>query len=82
MLKLARKSIIAAATDGRSPDEDAKVPEKLRERRACFVTLTKKGALRGCIGKHFSGRSAVSGSDSARPIGGDRGSAISTSTRR
>ncbi len=53
MLRLARKSIIAAATDGRSPDEDAKVPEKLLERRACFVTLTHKGALRGCIGSIF-----------------------------
>jgi len=53
LLELARKSIVAAATDGKSPDERAKVSEKLREHRACFVTLTKNGALRGCIGSIF-----------------------------
>ena len=30
------------------PDEDIK--ERYDEKRACFVTLTKKGNLRGCIG--------------------------------
>ncbi len=53
LLELARQSVTAAATDGPSPDEHARVSDKLRERRACFVTLTKSGALRGCIGSIF-----------------------------
>lgn len=37
--------------DGRLPVVDsAKVPPRLREPWACFVTLRRRGALRGCIG--------------------------------
>ena len=49
-LVLARKAVTAAANGREGPEEDAAEPEKLRVRRACFVTLTKKGELRGCIG--------------------------------
>jgi MEMO1 family protein len=53
LIELARKSVTAAVTDGEAPKEDAEVPAKFRERRACFVTLTRDGELRGCIGGLF-----------------------------
>jgi MEMO1 family protein len=52
LLELARKSVMAAVTGGEAPKADD-VPEKFRARRACFVTLTKNGRLRGCIGSIF-----------------------------
>lgn len=49
LLILARKTIESEFTD-----EKYEVPEEIKkkysEQRACFVTLTKKGNLRGCIG--------------------------------
>jgi len=53
LLELARRSVAAAVTDGEAPKEDADVSAKLRARQACFVTLTKNGDLRGCIGSIF-----------------------------
>jgi MEMO1 family protein len=53
LLELARKSATAAVTGKDSPAEDADVPEAFRVRRACFVTLTEQGNLRGCIGSIF-----------------------------
>ena len=53
LLDLARKSVAAAVSSGEAPKEDAAVPENLPARRACFVTLTKNGSLRGCIGSIF-----------------------------
>ena len=53
LLELARKSVAAAVTGSEAPKEDADVPEKFRARQACFVTLTKNGDLRGCIGSIF-----------------------------
>jgi len=50
LLTLARKSVTAAVTDREGPKDDAAAPAKFRERRACFVTLTINGNLRGCIG--------------------------------
>ena len=51
LLGLARKSIEAAAGGTHIPAGDKEqVPLKLLEDGACFVTLTKNGALRGCIG--------------------------------
>jgi AmmeMemoRadiSam system protein A len=51
LLELARKSLKNAATGATLPElAAAEVPPKLAEKRACFVTLTKNGALRGCIG--------------------------------
>jgi MEMO1 family protein len=52
LLELARKSVVAAVTGGEAPKADD-VPAKFRARRACFVTLTKNGRLRGCIGSIF-----------------------------
>ena len=51
LLELARKSLKNAAAGASLPEVAAKdVPPKLAEKKACFVTLTKAGALRGCIG--------------------------------
>jgi hypothetical protein len=50
LLRLARKSVTAAVTGSEAPKDDPKVAAKFRERRACFVTLTRNGDLRGCIG--------------------------------
>lgn len=53
LLELARKAVTAAATGAKPPIEDPNPPDALRARRACFVTLTKNGQLRGCIGSIF-----------------------------
>ncbi len=51
LLDLARKTLTSVAAGGSLPEVAAKdVPPKLTEKKACFVTLTKSGALRGCIG--------------------------------
>jgi MEMO1 family protein len=51
LLELARKSLKHAAASASLPEvAAAEVPPKLAEKKACFVTLTKGGALRGCIG--------------------------------
>ncbi len=51
LLSLARRSI-AEATSGPAPPEVdmTRLDAKLLEPRACFVTLTHHGQLRGCIG--------------------------------
>jgi AmmeMemoRadiSam system protein A len=54
LLDLARATLVRVATSPNSSDlevPDAGVPVKLRATKACFVTLTKKGSLRGCIGQ-------------------------------
>ena len=51
LLDLARKSLVEAARRRNPPNIDAaEVPVKLKQDRACFVTLTIDGNLRGCIG--------------------------------
>ena len=51
MLELARNTLKSVTANGALPEVAEKdVPPKLLEKRACFVTLTKAGALRGCIG--------------------------------
>jgi hypothetical protein len=51
LLTLARKTIQEAVATGRlATVDEATVPRRLTEKRGCFVTLTKKGQLRGCIG--------------------------------
>ena len=51
LLGLARLSIEQAVRHGRSLSlEPVDLSPKCREPRACFVTLTKDGVLRGCIG--------------------------------
>jgi len=51
LLGLARTTLAHVATNGHLPEVSAKdVPPKLAETKACFVTLTENGALRGCVG--------------------------------
>ncbi len=51
LLQLARDSIQHGLTQGRAMRVDANsYPAALREELACFVTLNRNGALRGCIG--------------------------------
>ncbi len=49
LLYIARESI-ASALEGRPPRLPEEVPPKLLEPYGAFVTLTKHGQLRGCIG--------------------------------
>src|ERR1035437_5587476 len=54
LLELARRALKEAVAPGRSPLADTNNwPAKFRESRGCFVTLTRAGALRGCIGHIF-----------------------------
>ncbi len=49
MLDLAEQSVEQYLKNGTKPKLKL-IPEKLKQERACFVTLTIKGQLRGCIG--------------------------------
>lgn len=49
LLEIARNSIEGQLKEGKIPDFSITEPELL-EKRAAFVTLTKGGRLRGCIG--------------------------------
>ena len=49
LLRLAREAVKAAVTDAPPPTAEG-VQVILAERRGCFVTLTNRGRLRGCIG--------------------------------
>jgi len=52
LLNLARTSMIHGVTFGTPPPVPASVPsDDLRDVRATFVTLERKGQLRGCIGR-------------------------------
>ena len=54
LLDLARKTLTTAAKEGMIPRIDkSSIPKKLTEDKGCFVTLTKGGHLRGCIGHIF-----------------------------
>ena len=50
MVKTARKTIAAYLQDGKTPSRP-NVPSGLLEKQGVFVTLIKKGELRGCIGQ-------------------------------
>ncbi len=51
LLDLARKTLKSATKDGTLPEvAAADVSPNLTEKKACFVTLTRNGTLRGCIG--------------------------------
>lgn len=55
LLDLARQTIESFLTDGSLPEiEEEKLSESLREKCGAFVTLHKKGSLRGCIGRFTS----------------------------
>jgi len=47
---LARNAIVAFVAEGRVLELPADIPEMLREPSAAFVSLKKRGDLRGCIG--------------------------------
>lgn len=54
LLKLARQTVQEVVRSNRLPTVPVDtLPASLREPKACFVTLTKQGRLRGCIG-HLS----------------------------
>ncbi len=56
LLDLAAKTVAEVVKDGTQPSvEVGEMPQSLTQRRACFVTLTKDGELRGCIGSIFPG---------------------------
>lgn len=51
LLDLARQTLREVTAGGRLPTVDpARLEPRLLEPRGCFVTLTRHGALRGCIG--------------------------------
>jgi AmmeMemoRadiSam system protein A len=51
LIRLARQTVEEVVTTGRLPGvSEASVPANLCQRKACFVTLTQGGRLRGCIG--------------------------------
>jgi hypothetical protein len=51
LLELARKTVREVVVTGRLPAVDtAPLASKFTTKKGCFVTLTKRGALRGCIG--------------------------------
>lgn len=53
LLDLARAALVRVAGSPNTPEPEVPagdLPAKLTEPTACFVTLTRKGALRGCIG--------------------------------
>ncbi len=61
LLDLARRTLtdVTANPSSQGPEVDAKsFSAQLAEKKGCFVTLTKKGALRGCIG-HILPREAL-----------------------
>jgi len=50
LLRLARRALMTEAVmEQLAKPED--IPARLKESKACFITLTKRGALRGCIGQ-------------------------------
>jgi len=56
ILKLARRAVLAAASG--NPPPEIPDEEVFRRSGGVFVTLTKRGALRGCIG-HFIGTGSL-----------------------
>jgi hypothetical protein len=51
LLDLARRTVRRVVTTGKQPDVATDTfPTKLTEKKGCFVTLTERGQLRGCIG--------------------------------
>ncbi len=51
LMALAKQALQEVVTQGQLPQVAAgDVPPKLAEPKGCFVTLTKRGKLRGCIG--------------------------------
>jgi AmmeMemoRadiSam system protein A len=53
LLRLARAALEQAVRQGKHLDPPADMPAGLREKKGSFVTLTKHGQLRGCIGNIY-----------------------------
>jgi hypothetical protein len=53
LLDLARQSLAAAVRGAPPPKDSAGLSARFRSAGACFVTLTERGQLRGCIGHIF-----------------------------
>jgi AmmeMemoRadiSam system protein A len=53
LVKLARSSLESVVREGRVPELPTGLPSNLLVKKGCFVTLTKGGELRGCIGHIF-----------------------------
>ena len=60
LLILARSAIASELIDGVRIERPAEIPAAMQELRGCFVTLHKKGRLRGCIGTIEPTRSLIS----------------------
>lgn len=61
LLRAAREAVSHGVRTGRRLEVDPQEhPERLREKRACFVTLRKHGGLRGCVGSLVATRPLVS----------------------
>ena len=59
LLTLARQTLTSAVTHGPLLEPNpASIPTKFNEPSGCFVTLTKRGQLRGCIG-HITPQEAL-----------------------
>jgi len=50
LLKLARKTLEMFSAGSELPGEPDGLVDELKEKKSCFVTLTKDGQLRGCMG--------------------------------
>ena len=50
LLKLARANLASMANASAAVAPETQLPQQLIEKRPCFVTLTKAGSLRGCMG--------------------------------
>jgi len=62
LLNLARKAVREAAASGRVPEIDSSaLAPRFTTKSGCFVTLTKDGDLRGCIGNIAAQKPLVSG---------------------
>jgi|WetSurMetagenome_2_1015567.scaffolds.fasta_scaffold316494_2 AmmeMemoRadiSam system protein A len=49
LLNLARKTI-KSSFEHKEPEMSKEIKEKFSKKQACFITITKNGQLRGCIG--------------------------------
>ena len=54
IMKTAREAITRFVADSRDIEFPKDFPEALKEKRGVFVTLTKNGNLRGCVGFPYS----------------------------
>ncbi len=58
LLKIAREAIEVYAREGKVPPLPSPLPKSLQQVQGAFVTLHKKGMLRGCIG-NFIGEDSL-----------------------